>query len=212
MRTRSVTVGRLNPLLALLGLLGFVAADLVGLFPLAFAALPLGLLLVLVPVRWWRARRGQLEFGLLRRPLRRELRPYLLQAGNHWLFWGLFAAVAIVTPTFTLLTGPPGLRLSAGGHRAFTVLLVVAAVVDGGLGAAAPATDLPGHQPPGRDRLEFPGRPAGGNQPAPERPGRHRLAAGRGVVCASTAVAATSSTPTIQAVTSPHRAGTGRRP
>jgi hypothetical protein len=111
-----------------LGLLGFVAADLVGLLPVAFAALPLGLLLVLVPVRWWRARRGQLEFGLLRHPLRRELRPYLLQAGNHWLFWGLFVAIAIATPTFTLLTGPVGLRLSPGGHRAVTVLLVVAAI------------------------------------------------------------------------------------
>jgi hypothetical protein len=112
-----------------LGLLGFVAADLVGLLPLAFAALPVGLVLVLVPVRWWRARRGQLEFGLLRHPLRREHRPYLLQAGNHWLFWGLFGAIAVATPTFTLLTGPLGLRLSPGGHRVVTVLLVVVAIV-----------------------------------------------------------------------------------
>ena len=52
---------RLNPRLAILGLLGFVAADLLGFLPLALAALPLGLLLVLVPVRFWRARRGQLE-------------------------------------------------------------------------------------------------------------------------------------------------------
>jgi hypothetical protein len=125
----SVAVGKLNPLLALLGLLCFVAADLVGLLPLAFAALPLVLLLVLVPVRWWRARRGQLEFGLLHHPLRRELRPYLLQAGNHWLFWGLFGAIAVATPTFTLLTGPLGLRLSPGGHRVVTVLLVVVAIV-----------------------------------------------------------------------------------
>ena len=125
---RPVVVGKLNPLLALLGLLSFVAADLVGLLPLAFAALPLGLLLVLVPVRWWRARHGQLEFGLLHHPLRRELRPYLFQVGNHWLFWGLFGAIAIATPTFTLLTGPLGLRLSPAGHRAFTVLLVAAAI------------------------------------------------------------------------------------
>ncbi len=65
-----------------------------------------------MPVRCWHARHGQLEFGLLRHPLRRELRPYLLQAANHWLFWGLFGAIAIATPTFTLLTGPLGLRLS----------------------------------------------------------------------------------------------------
>ena len=128
-RARSIAVGRLNPLLALLGLLGLVAADLLGLLPLALVVLLGGLLLVLVPVRWWRARRGQLEPGLLRHPLRRELRPYLLQACNHWLFWGLFGAIAIATPTFTLITGPLGLRLSPAGHRAFTVLLVVAAVV-----------------------------------------------------------------------------------
>jgi len=128
-RTRSIAVGKLNPLLALLGLLGFAAADLVGLLPLAFAALLLGLPLVLAPVRWWRVRRGQLESGLLRHPLRRELRPYLLQACNHWLFWGLLGAIATSTSTFTLVTGPLGLRLSPGGHRAVTVLLVVAAAV-----------------------------------------------------------------------------------
>ena len=127
--TRSVTVGRLNSLLAILGLLGFVAADLLGFLPLALAALPLGLLLVLVPVRFWRARRGQLEYGLLRGPLRGGLRSHLLQAGNHWLFWGLFAAVAVMTPTFAAVTGPLGLRLASGGHLAFTVLLVVAAAV-----------------------------------------------------------------------------------
>ena len=33
------------------------------------------------------------------------------------------------TPSFTLVTGPLGLRLSPAGHRAFTALLVVAAVV-----------------------------------------------------------------------------------
>jgi hypothetical protein len=64
--TRRVAVGKFSLLVAPLGLLCFVATDLVGLLPLAFAALPLGLLLVLVPLRWWRARRGQLEFGLPR--------------------------------------------------------------------------------------------------------------------------------------------------
>jgi hypothetical protein len=106
--TRPVALGRLNLLLALLGLLCYIAADLVGLLPLAFAALPLGLLLVLAPVRWRRARRGQLEFGPLRQPLRRELRPYLLQAGNHWLFWGLFGAVAIATPPSASSPARPG--------------------------------------------------------------------------------------------------------
>jgi hypothetical protein len=64
--TRRVAVGKFSLLVPPLGLLCFVATDLVGLLPLAFAALPLGLLLVLVPLRWWRARRGQLDFGLPR--------------------------------------------------------------------------------------------------------------------------------------------------
>jgi hypothetical protein len=64
--TRRVAVGKFSLLVAPLGLPCFVATDLVGLLPLAFAALPLGLLLVLVPLRWWRARRGQLDFGLPR--------------------------------------------------------------------------------------------------------------------------------------------------
>ena len=55
-----------DPSLRAVGLLCFVATDLVGLLPLAFAALPLELLLVLVPLRWRLARRGQLEFGLPR--------------------------------------------------------------------------------------------------------------------------------------------------
>jgi hypothetical protein len=64
--TRRVAVGKFSLLVAPLGLRCFVATDLVGLLPLAFAALPLGLLLVLVPLRWWRAGRGQLDFGLPR--------------------------------------------------------------------------------------------------------------------------------------------------
>ena len=53
---------------------------------------------VLVPLalaasRVWRARRGQVEFGLLRHPLRRELRPHLVQALNIWLYCVLLGGV-----------------------------------------------------------------------------------------------------------------------
>jgi hypothetical protein len=43
--------------------------------------------------RAWRARRGRIELGLLRRPLRRELRPHLLQGLNIWLCCGLLGGV-----------------------------------------------------------------------------------------------------------------------
>jgi hypothetical protein len=67
--------------------------------PEALTLLVLTLSLVTVASRAWHARRGGLEYGLLRHPLRRELRPYLLQCLNHWLFWALFGA-AILAGTF----------------------------------------------------------------------------------------------------------------
>src|SRR5215211_6947636 len=71
------------------------------------------LVLILAPVtaasRAWHARRGGLEYGLLRHPFRRELRPYLLQCLNHWLFWALFGA-ALLAGTFA--TVPAGVLSS----------------------------------------------------------------------------------------------------
>ena len=49
--------------------------------------------LVLAASRVWGARRGGLEFGLLRHPLRRELRPHLVQALNVWLYCVLLGGV-----------------------------------------------------------------------------------------------------------------------
>ena len=107
-RGRPVVLGKVNLLLALLALLLFAGAYLIG--PLsAFLPEVLALLvLVLVPVtvatRAWHARRGGLEYGLLRHPFRRELRPYLLQCLNHWLFWASFGA-AILAGTFASVPG-----------------------------------------------------------------------------------------------------------
>src|SRR5215216_2791407 len=102
-RSRSIALGKVNLLLALLRLLVLAGAYWVGLLPeLLPEALAL-LVLTLAPVtaasRAWHARRGGLEYGLLRHPLRRELRPHLLQCLNHWLFLALFGA-AIVAGTF----------------------------------------------------------------------------------------------------------------
>lgn len=43
--------------------------------------------------RAWGARRGWIEFGLLRHPLRRELRAHLVQGLNIWLCCGLLGGV-----------------------------------------------------------------------------------------------------------------------
>ena len=49
--------------------------------------------LVLAASRVWGARRGRIEFGLLRHPLRREVRPHLVQALNIWLCCALLGGV-----------------------------------------------------------------------------------------------------------------------
>src|SRR5829696_4575155 len=81
--SRPVALGKLNLLLALLALLGIAGAYWVGVLPAflpeALALLILTLSLLTVASRAWHARQGGLEYGLLRHPLRRELRPYLLQ-------------------------------------------------------------------------------------------------------------------------------------
>src|SRR5829696_7805598 len=107
----SIALGKINLLLALLGLLVLAGAYWVGVLPAflpeALALLVLTLSLLTVASRAWHARRGGLEYGLLRYPLRRELRPYLLQCLNHWLFWALFG-VTILVGTFALVPAQVG--------------------------------------------------------------------------------------------------------
>jgi hypothetical protein len=103
-----VAFGKVNLLLALLGLLFLIGAYRLTFLPEALALLVLTVSLVTVVSRAWQARRGGLEYGLLRHPFRLELRPYLLQCLNHWLFWALFG-VAILAGTFALV--PAGITL-----------------------------------------------------------------------------------------------------
>jgi hypothetical protein len=110
-RSRPVTLGKINLLLALLGLLLLIGAYRLTLLPEALALLVLTVSLVTVLSRAWHARRGRLEYGLLRHPFRRELRPYLLQCLNHWLFWALFGA-AILAGTFAAVPAGVALVLS----------------------------------------------------------------------------------------------------
>ena len=57
------------------------------------AAVCVVLPLSLAASRAWRARRGQIELGLLRHPLRREVRAHLVQGLNIWLCCGLLGGV-----------------------------------------------------------------------------------------------------------------------
>jgi hypothetical protein len=86
-RSRPVALGKVNLLLSLLGLLVLAGAYWVGLLPAflpeALALLVLPLSLVTAASRAWHARRGGLEHGLLRHPVRRESRPYLVQCLDH---------------------------------------------------------------------------------------------------------------------------------
>ena len=109
--SRPVTLGKVNALLALLGLLFLIGAYRLTFLPEALALLVLTVSLVTVVSRAWHARRGGLEYGLLRHPFRRELRPYLLQCLNQWLFWALFGA-AILAGTFALVPALVALVLS----------------------------------------------------------------------------------------------------
>src|SRR5918997_4167449 len=107
-RGSPVALGKINMLLALLAFVVLPGAYWMGVLtqflPEALALLVLTLSPVTVATRAWHARRGGLEYGLLRHPFRRELRPYLLQCLNHWLFWASFGA-AILAGTFVSVPG-----------------------------------------------------------------------------------------------------------
>jgi len=113
--SRPVVLGKVNLLLVLLALLVLAGTYWMGILtqflPEVLALLVLTLVPVTVASRARHARRGGLEYGLLRHPLRRELRPYLLQCLNHWLFWASFAT-AIMAGTFALVPSLVALLLS----------------------------------------------------------------------------------------------------
>ena len=93
---------RTNLVIALGGLIGFAVTYLLVLWlyvvplgPPAFAA-------AAIAAAVWHARRGELEYGLLRHPFRRDLRPYLAQAIARLCFLG-FLAVGLVGGTLGAL-------------------------------------------------------------------------------------------------------------
>lgn len=130
----TVAVTKRSLILALWGLVTFVHlyyvrgetfSQLVGvcvILPLALAA-----------SRAWGARRGRIEYGLLRHPLRREVRTHLLQGLNIWLccalLGGVLAAGGLHFLRFTnsLTAGQLGLVLAV--FAAGLVLLAALALV-----------------------------------------------------------------------------------
>ncbi len=93
-RKRTIVVTKRSLILALWGLVVFVYLY----YALGYSFLEMTAMCVVLPLslaasRAWRARRGQIEFGLLRHPLRRELRAHLVQGLNIWLCCGLLGGI-----------------------------------------------------------------------------------------------------------------------
>ena len=104
-----------------------------GVWLFALAAVCLLLPLVLATSRAWGARRGRIEFGLLRHPLRRDMFAYRVQAINIWLCCGLLGGVLAAGGThfariwFSLNGAQFGVLMAA--FAAGLVLLAALAVV-----------------------------------------------------------------------------------
>ena len=93
-RKRTIVVTKRSLILALWGLVVFVYLY----YALGYSFLEMTAVCVVLPLslaasRVWRARRGQVELGLLRHPLRRELRAHLVQGLNIWLCCGLLGGI-----------------------------------------------------------------------------------------------------------------------
>jgi hypothetical protein len=93
-RARTIVVTQRSLILALWGLVIFVYlyyenGQSFNLLTAACAVLPLAL----AASRAWGAPRGRIELGLLRHPLRREVRAHLVQGLNIWLYCGLLGGV-----------------------------------------------------------------------------------------------------------------------
>ena len=93
-RDRTIVVTKRSLILAIWGLVTFAYLYYDrGVWPYALAVVCVVLPLVVAASRAWGARRGRIELGLLRHPLRRELRAHLVQGLNVWLCCGLLGGV-----------------------------------------------------------------------------------------------------------------------
>ena len=166
-RDRTIVVTKRSLILALWGLVVFAYLyQERGVWLFGLAAVSVVLPLSLAASRAWGARRGRIELGLLRHPLRREVRGHLLQGLNIWLLCVLLGGVIAAGGTaraqieYSLSTGQfdaviaafaAGLVLLAGlalvpRRRVYVATNVVVALLSGFLAfhlvqVSVPATD-----------------------------------------------------------------------
>jgi murein DD-endopeptidase MepM/ murein hydrolase activator NlpD len=133
-RGHTLAVTKRSLTLALWGLVIFAYLDRDrGLWVFGLAAVCVVVPLALAASRAWGARRGQIELGLLRHPVRRELRAHLVQGLNIWLCCGLLAGVLaaggahILRIAFALNVAQ--FAVAAAAFAAGLVLLAALAVV-----------------------------------------------------------------------------------
>ena len=134
---------------------------------------------VLVVSRVWSARRGRVELGLLRHPLRRRLRPYLVQGINIWLCCALLGGVIAAGATHYARIG---FAFNAPQFQRHDHRLRRRAGPAVGVGARPAPTRAPGHQRGRGPAVGLPRRPAHPDLHPSRRSGRAPLAAGRRVV------------------------------
>ena len=133
---RTIALGKVDTMMAVLGVLVLGGGYWAGLLPEALAVVLLVTALLTAASRW-PARHGGLEYGLLRHPLRRDVRPHLLQCVNHWLFWAAVGATILVG-SFSNVPGMVALVfgwpvLDVFPYRLLVILLGVAALVTSAL-------------------------------------------------------------------------------
>jgi hypothetical protein len=93
-RARTIVVTKRSLILAVWGLVIFIFLfQDKGIWFFGLAAVCVVLPLVLASSRAWGARRSRIEVGLLRHPLRREVRAHLVQGVNIWLCCGLLGGI-----------------------------------------------------------------------------------------------------------------------
>ena len=135
-RARPVAVTKGSLILALFGLVVFTDLYFAqGYSFIMLSAVCLGLPLVLVAFRTWGARRGRIEFGLLRHPLRRDVRPQLVQAVNVWvcclLLGGVLAAGGVHYARIGFSLNVVRFRWTMAAYVVGVVLLAALALVPG---------------------------------------------------------------------------------
>ncbi len=126
-QARTVVVTKRSLILTLWGVVIFVYLyQERGVWLFGLAAVCVILPIALAVSRAWSAHRGRVETGLLRHPLRRDLRPHLLQALNIWLCCALLGGILAAGGTHWARIG---YSLDAAQFAAVFTVFIVGAVL-----------------------------------------------------------------------------------